>query len=437
MYKIDLLRQIEANTRGGALSDCYSKYDLWRMIERNTRVPFVPTKQWRVNYTGQGYVEIPEMDGLDNYTYSADIIFDRDGETLTGQHENGKRIYFGRSGVGTAQFGFGSIYKATPLKIDKGIQYNFKLSIAGTACKFLVDDVIVDSAISSYSIDRLFAFRIGGVSLGSIYALDGSITNIRLTNQDGSDNRFYESIIKSATQPDTLELVDSISGKNGTLINFPQGQEWTDTYNLANGLWDMSQRELVPFTRSTKAWLDGVEYAPNEPRYKGGELLVEGQSTNLSVNDYVRPALATITEFDSFKTVHCNRENATIVVGVNLSVTSTPLNNKTTFSFDIRASSSAFVGATVTRASWSQVIGNQWYAPITLTADWVRVSATSLCEALFVGYYSNSDGNKELDVSFDIKNIQMEIGTVSTSYIPTTTTAVTRAADIATVRDKS
>ena len=245
MYKIDLLRQIEANTRGGALSDCYFAPDLWRMIERNTRVPFVPTKNWRVNYTGQGYVEIPEWKGVAGDVvefrcvgdhYDSSIAIDSSVDRIyvivrpSGQVETSANVDLYING-----------------QFHQDLTYYFKIGVI-------------------YDVKLVLKSAGGLTTIGARYThsngWDGSITNLKLTKADGSDNRFYESIIKSDTKPTTLTLVDSLSNvradsefinastypshyapitknrlqwKNGStdgkLINFPAGEEWTEILN--------------------------------------------------------------------------------------------------------------------------------------------------------------------------------------------------------------
>ena len=272
MYKIDLLRQIEANTRGGALSDCYSKYDLWRMIERNTRTekPVLPP------------------------------------------------------------------------------------------------------------------------------------------------------------------------------------------YQLANGLWDMSNRELVSFTRSTKAWLDGKEYAPDEPRYKNGELLVEGQATNVYLSDSmwqdVCDDLWTITKstlgrypvtsFESLNGrdyVYAYRWNGfSTTIDEVWYVTVTYQKDVDLLEFrDVssRGMSPAFYVKDGLPDMSRPTLENCEVVSFTEKGDVVTVEVKvnvikPNSMVILYGYF-----NKPKNSSFKMGIVQ--ISDKPSSYIPTTTTAVTRAADIATVRDKS
>lgn len=72
-------------------------------------------------------------------------------------------------------------------------------------------------------------------------------------------------------------------------------------------------------------------------------------------------------------------------------------------------------------------------AVITLTANWVRYSITGIslssANQFILGYYASSVGTGP--VSFLAWGAQAETGATATSYIPTTTAAVTRAADTA------
>lgn len=87
-------------------------------------------------------------------------------------------------------------------------------------------------------------------------------------------------VAKIANPADTVIGIVTIAANAGGLASMLLDKIAGQAYQLPVGLWDMTNKELVSFTRPTKAWLDGKEYAIDEPRYKDGELLVEGQATN-------------------------------------------------------------------------------------------------------------------------------------------------------------
>lgn len=400
----------------------------------------VPLKKWTPNYTAQGYVEIPDWHGVAGDVVEFDFVpLASNNQVLLdgtvagqGQITISPRIVFSTyrdvtiNGVATASGTF------TP---TLGEKYTFK-------------------GIASKSIGRI------GIGYNSEWAFNGSITNIKLTKADGSDNRHYASIIESDSQPNTLILKDELcnvrpdvevisastypshyapitknklqwqnGSTDGKMINFPANQEWKEyTYQLANGLWDMSNRELVSFTRSTPAWLDGVEYAPNKPRYKNGELLVEEQATNLIENKNRSIYGATASWSDSKKTLtvlatsnKCEFTQAIGNVGDKYCFSVTIKNKNThTMSIQLRSQQSAGMGEYL-----SDVYEIQ-------PSETIRSRVVFVVENTNIHWFGFLVKNGD---SFELNEMQVEQGTVATSYIPTTTTAVTRAADIATVRE--
>ena len=193
----------------------------------------------------------------------------------------------------------------------------------------------------------------------------------------------------------------------------------------------MSTRELMSFTRSTKAWLDDVEYAPNEPRYKDGKLLIEAQATNSVF--FSSPADGTESSV--------NGANSLLFFGNDNSFT---LSRSITgicffYTANIKIENKRTHTIVRTESAEDLVFG--------LSID---MSADLTVSQLLYLYVNNLDGTHYIitgngllkypihtDRSVTVTHIEVnDSETKLASLIPTNGTAVTRAADIATVRDK-
>lgn len=187
----------------------------------------------------------------------------------------------------------------------------------------------------------------------------------------------------------------------------------------------MSNKTLVSFTRSTKAWLDGVEYGIDIPRYDDGKLLIEIESENLIPDSRY---ILGMTDFIS-GTADVNIVGAAIIVnaatGKNLAIKHFATGDFT-LSFIAKGS-----GTLRTRpiASGDIVVTelSDTFQPVRITVPQSQAAET---------VYLFDDVTYDNLVNVTIIDLQVEPGTVATSYIPTNGTAITRAADIATVRDK-
>ena len=112
-----------------------------------------------------------------------------------------------------------------------------------------------------------------------------------------------------------------------------------------------------------------------------------------------------------------------------------------TFSIDVwLGTATNFVVAVNDSTAWNSVVGSRAFtgADGLNTSGWVRVSTRVTVPAngklnVHLGAHGNSDVVAQVAGTVFVANAQLEIGRVATSRIPTTTVAVTRAADVLTL----
>ena len=229
----------------------------------------------------------------------------------------------------------------------------------------------------------------------------------------------------------------------------------TDTPRLlTNGEHDMSADRLVKFERETSAWLDGKEYAADEPRYVGGKLLVEPQATNqfkpISIVgfNYVSP--------NCTQTVNTETGEITVVgTGGGFLLdwyssahgTIMQMGYNYLYSVDVVVADSVITDLEVSMhcATGNYVECKRYSTAISLGGNKHRVyviySPTVKHSSYIVQLRLAYSGTQKIDAMV-CSNFQLQKYASDTNYlaclspIPTTTTAVTRAAEYAHVISK-
>ena len=224
--------------------------------------------------------------------------------------------------------------------------------------------------------------------------------------------------------------VGNYSVSYSALLGFTTGQY---TVNNSGYSYPLSMYPGFSFSRSSSAYsLDGSkQYPSNTPRISSGGLLVEAASTNLITNS----AMTSGTGWSFYNASAGSNVTAPDGTTTALQVHYTASNGA------IYQSGIALTAGTVyTLSCWVQWVSGstQFYLVanpgastiVTATGTWTRYTSTFTATA-----NANIGVNGDPSVAGQVLNVwgyQVEAASSASSYIPTTTAAVTRTADAAT-----
>jgi len=206
---------------------------------------------------------------------------------------------------------------------------------------------------------------------------------------------------------------------------------------------------LVDFTRASSGTYVGSDgliktATTNEPRFDHDP--VTGESLGLLVEESRTNLLTYSEDFENVAWQTTNPGEVTLIAGV-----SDPAggNNATTLYHDSGAGDTGWLrriisgtsGQPYTLSFWARrrigtgdliaVVGNNVNQTINgVTSNWQRFSIVNTPTSSLVRSYLKVDSPGD---QFDIWGAQLEAGSFSTSYIPTTSSTVTRAADVASI----
>lgn len=208
------------------------------------------SKVWTPNYDNRSYIEIPpwKVGSVDeglyrDFSISGEFICNnpydqegaildlpRSGETFAyvllrkNRNSNNLRFYYNGSGIGT--------------NIENGCRYTFKMSRESSGLtQLFLNDQLVDERNQNPHRDNDTEGTFWFGRYGNSY-LSGQLHNVKLTDNSNPENsRYYPSIIRSPTQPDTLTLKDEWGdgSTDGELIGFPAGNEWEEVKGYVPG----------------------------------------------------------------------------------------------------------------------------------------------------------------------------------------------------------
>lgn len=167
----------------------------------------------------------------------------------------------------------------------------------------------------------------------------------------------------------------------------------------------------------------------NEPRWQDGRLLLEKAATNIILNSNLFTAASWVKTSCAITTGIADPFGGTLASTLTSSAANATMVATVTVASGTALAGSFWIRRRTGTGAISFRVGDANTLAVSITTDWQRIFVSSVPTTTSgrLGIVIATSGN-----AVDICFAQLEVGTKATSYIPTTTAAVTRSADVIT-----
>ena len=203
------------------------------------------TRVWTPSYQRAGYVPINPWLPMGEYSIEAEFYlnesFSSSAFLFANRSADGAYFFPSLYVTGSVQsvYFFGGQQQRS-IYAEKGSWNNVKSIFNGSDYQITLNSVTTEG---TRSIENFKGLSTIGAALSSgsntfAWLFDGHIKNFKLIdNTNPENNRFYPSLIRSNSNPDTLILKDEWGdgSTDGGLVNFTEGDEWEEARGFIPG----------------------------------------------------------------------------------------------------------------------------------------------------------------------------------------------------------